>query len=175
MPGGVPPQLGTDLPLISVQIAPNGEMHNATILRSSGDAAVDKSIVACAEGDTFKVLTSNGRPAEITWTLMYMASRRGMWDGFLPAILGDGSKACGANYPQAALRKRAEGDTLLSYRIGFDGNTKDFKVLHSSGDADLDQTTIDCASQWKFYPAHENGQPVEIDWTTSVRWRSHRP
>jgi periplasmic protein TonB len=74
-------------------------------------------------------------------------------------------------YPPAAVRDGREGTTVLRFRIGTDGRTKNVMVVQSSGSADLDEAAVEGARCWRYKPATRNGQPVEIDWTTKVNWQ----
>lgn len=74
-------------------------------------------------------------------------------------------------YPPAAVRADIEGDTKLTYRIAVDGATKDVRVEHSSGRADLDAAAVAAARCWRYQPAMKNGKAVEVPWHAVIRWR----
>ena len=73
-------------------------------------------------------------------------------------------------YPIAALKNKEMGVTNLCFRIEPDGGVRDIQVLQSSGYPDLDQASMSCVSTWRYKPAMNNGQPVEVPWVASVRW-----
>lgn len=75
---------------------------------------------------------------------------------------------CTNYYPMAALP--AEGTTQVLFLIGVDGHTKDVKVVVPSGSQLLDDAAIACVGQWEFKPATQDGNPVEVTWSTLVNW-----
>jgi len=92
-----------------------------------------------------------------------------------PPIATGPLHSCGyKNYPLAAIRLNIEGETTLSYRIATDGSLKDITVLQSSGNKDLDDASVSCATEWRYKPATQNGQPVEIPWRAKVNWSLNR-
>lgn len=80
---------------------------------------------------------------------------------------------CLQRYPAAAARDGIEGKTLLRFTVGEDGHVKDITVETSSGNAELDQATIDCASEWTYTPATRAGVPFAASWRVSVAWYLH--
>ncbi|HEY1630099.1 MAG TPA: energy transducer TonB [Rhizomicrobium sp.] len=77
------------------------------------------------------------------------------------------------NYPKAAIHAGAEGTTAIRFRIDEDGSVIDLTVLKSSGNRDLDDATLICASQWRYVPATLNGKPIAVDWQASANWSLH--
>src|SRR5277367_4205891 len=59
--------------------------------------------------------------------------------------------------------ERLHGITHLKFRVGVDGAAQDIAVEKTSGNADLDQASIDCVATWKYKPATQNGHPVVFD------------
>jgi protein TonB len=76
------------------------------------------------------------------------------------------------NSPPASVRKATR---FKRYKAGLcvaeDGSVKDATVAESSGDPDLDRAAVNCVSSWRYYPAKENGNPIEFDLKTVVPWR----
>lgn len=161
-------------PLIRVTIATDGALRDPQILKGTGNDTEDREIIACAVGNYFEPMKVNGEPTEVTWVLGYYA-----WPGLsgFGTVSSNGSRfVCTPNYPRrAVLRVRAEGDTIITYRIGTDGTTQDIRVQQSSGDVALDDVSSDCVASRRYFPATHNGQPVEIDWVFKVAWGQTRP
>ena len=91
-----------------------------------------------------------------------------------PASIG-AKHYCDQNryYPQLSVKLGEQGTTTLSFKIDTSGNVKDAVVASSSGSDRLDQATINCVSSWRYKPAIQNGQPVEVTWQTAVKWQLH--
>ncbi|MEI9932323.1 MAG: energy transducer TonB [Rhizomicrobium sp.] len=68
-------------------------------------------------------------------------------------------------------RNACRGITLLGFTISADGTVKDAKVLKSSGNNELDNASLKCASSWLYKPATEDGVPVQTPWQANVSWR----
>jgi TonB family protein len=82
---------------------------------------------------------------------------------------------CANDYPKSAIQIHAEGTTTLAFTIKSDGTVKDIKVSASSGNKDLDDAAMSCASKWVYQPAAENGRLVETPWQASVAWKLGEP
>jgi protein TonB len=73
-------------------------------------------------------------------------------------------------YPPQGITNNWTGTTVLAFRIGTDGTVKDLQVKQSSGHPELDEGATRCASSWRYSPAMQNGQAIEVPWQTNVRW-----
>jgi TonB family protein len=73
-------------------------------------------------------------------------------------------------YPDYERHAHIEGTTTLGFQIATDGSPKDFTIVKSSGDDGLDQAAIQCAANWRYRPAQQDGTPVEVPWRTMVMW-----
>ncbi|NUO75253.1 MAG: energy transducer TonB, partial [Lysobacter sp.] len=60
-------------------------------------------------------------------------------------------------YPKG---RKVEGRVLLDILVGSDGRAEDVKLARSSGDAELDASTVEAARQWRFEPAVRGGKAV---------------
>ena len=73
-------------------------------------------------------------------------------------------------YPKG---RKVSGRVLLQIKVGADGSAQEVKLARSSGDAELDSSTVTAARKWRFQPAVEGGEPVEswvqvpVDFATS--------
>ena len=72
------------------------------------------------------------------------------------------------HYPKAALGSYAEGFVQLSFNIGTDGKVSNEAIATSSGNPDLDQAAIKCASDFVYEPATLKGTPLVCPWMTIV-------
>ncbi|HEX3810794.1 MAG TPA: energy transducer TonB [Rhizomicrobium sp.] len=87
-----------------------------------------------------------------------------------PASIGK-PHSCGQNYyPAIGIRLNWSGVTGVGFKIGTDGSVSDAHVTSSSGHQELDDAAIRCASSWRYKPAIQNNQPVEVPWQTNVKW-----
>jgi len=70
-----------------------------------------------------------------------------------------------------ALAARAEGVTVLSLIVAKDGSVRDLKIVQSSGNAALDDASILCVRDFRYRPATEGGEPVEVVLKVQSVWR----
>jgi TonB family protein len=156
--------------LLSFRLTTEGEVRDVAMVKSSGNKDLDQASIDCANNIYMKPATENGKPIEIVWT----AEVR--WPPHRDTTLSPASpngERHGCNhlsYPSMAVRQGDQGMTGLSFHIEPDGSVKDVIVVQSSGHSDLDQATVDCVSKWRYYPATQSGQAVEIDDQFRVRW-----
>ncbi|MFC4727971.1 energy transducer TonB [Coralloluteibacterium thermophilus] len=64
-------------------------------------------------------------------------------------------------YPSRALRRREQGETVLSVSVDADGRANRVRVIRSSGSRTLDNAAQAAVRRWRFEPAMRDGQPVE--------------
>jgi TonB family protein len=76
------------------------------------------------------------------------------------------------DYPAAAERAGAEGDTRITLQVGANGRPTGCSVTGSSGNSALDSTACTLATRrFRFTPATRGGQPVAGSYSTTIRWR----
>jgi TonB family protein len=68
--------------------------------------------------------------------------------------------------------ERLHGITRVRFRVGVDGATQGIAVEKTSGNADLDQATIDCIATWKYTPAMQGGHPAVFDMDQQIAWNA---
>lgn len=79
---------------------------------------------------------------------------------------------CGQKYyPVMATRLGIEGVAILTFRIGTDGIPKDIAVAKSAGSLDLDYAAVNCAANWLYKPAIQDGHPVDVPWLAKISWQ----
>jgi TonB family protein len=76
-------------------------------------------------------------------------------------------------YPPAAVRRRLEGEVLLSVEVRADGTVGEVRVLKSSGHEELDAEAIKALLGSTYYPAFERNRAIdsiiEVPSTFSIR------
>jgi periplasmic protein TonB len=75
------------------------------------------------------------------------------------------------SYPPTSLRAGEEGLVVLEFLIAADGGLKDSKIVSSSGYRRLDLAAKKALTLCRFFPATENGQPVEGWAGIEYQWR----
>ncbi len=89
-----------------------------------------------------------------------------------PASIGR-PHVCTQNYPDISVRLNEEGTTTLSFHIAVDGSVNNVAVAKSSGFPRLDEAALSCAGRWRYKPAMQDGNPVEVPWQANVQWKLH--
>ena len=88
-----------------------------------------------------------------------------------PASVGT-AHACGLKYyPALSVRLQEQGTTTIGFFIETDGSISGIHVETGSGYQRLDDAAIPCATNWRYKPAMQNGQPVRVPWKTSIKWQ----
>jgi TonB family protein len=82
---------------------------------------------------------------------------------------------CSAYYPPAALKAYAQGTTLLAFTVTAEGGVRDINISKSSGNKDLDDASVNCASHWRYKPATKDSVAIEIPWMANVVWKMRAP
>lgn len=173
----LPPGVGIPSPaqatLFSFRLGLDGDFHDLAVYRSSGNRDLDKAALACASTVyQTKPVTHAGNPIEINWIGAIS------WDKRLHTYIepnpSDEPNICNyRNWPVQAIRRRIQGDAMVSYVITTDGGVKNITIAQSTGDDSLDKASMDCVSAFRFFPITHNGTPIEIDRESQIRWRLH--
>ena len=58
----------------------------------------------------------------------------------------------------------------VRFRVATDGSVKNPAVALSSDDADADSLAITCVAGWRYRPAMQADQAIEVDWSANVRF-----
>jgi TonB family protein len=155
----------------------DGNYHDISLYRSSGNNDLDQAALACANNMHVdgKPFTQGGTPIEVTWVgaISWNYPRHYL---FLPDPLGK-DHLCGqpgfiGGYLRAGLKlKPLGGRARVSYRVATDGSVKDATIKRSAGNGSLDRAALECVSAWRYLPAFHNGVPVEIDREAEVGWQ----
>ncbi len=87
-----------------------------------------------------------------------------------PASVGAGH-SCQSQYPPQAVERNEEGTSVISFHVSTDGTVISPQLVQSSGHQDLDDVALRCVARWRYKPALQNGQAIEVPWTAKVQWR----
>lgn len=74
-------------------------------------------------------------------------------------------------YPEIALRRREQGDVLLSVNVSAHGRPLAVDVMQTSGHLTLDHAALAAVREWDFIPATQGGRPVRAVAEVPVRFR----
>lgn len=160
--------------LITARIPLEGNLADAVLRHSSGRDDLDAATLACANHIYSKPATKDGTSVEITWTFQVIWRTPDHGHSYLGiARPGGFPTACVKSYPHAAVHHGAEGVTSLAFVIGTDGSVSRLRLTQSSGDKNLDDASLACVAQWRYFPASISGEPTAIDWQANINWRIH--
>jgi TonB family protein len=162
---------GMALVLMRANIDADGAMHDLALFRSSGDPAIDKTVLACADGNQASILRIGNEPAKVNSMIGFFAWSVG--SALLTPLANGGMTLC-RGYPPEDIKAGNEGDVTFSYHVTAEGRTTNIRILKSSGYPGLDQASVDCVTAWHFFPFARNGEPIEIDREGAARWRLAR-
>ena len=171
LPAGTTHPQTNRVTILSYRLPLTGEFEDISVFRSSGDSNLDQAAVRCAQtihAPPFKVA---GVPTEISWVTGYFWSIPPRRSAFLDVSPAGSGNICDAPiYPPIAVRKHQEGTVIVAYHVGTDGSVKDIQVARSSGFPWLDGAAVTCAEFFHYFPATQNGRPVEIDKILRFVW-----
>jgi len=92
--------------------------------------------------------------------------------GYAPPQSVGGPHICPeTQYPVPALQTGTEGKTILHFTITTEGKVSDVTVNASSGNADLDIASANCARDWLYRPAKRDGVAASTPWLAAVVWK----
>ena len=77
------------------------------------------------------------------------------------------------SYPPDQIKARIEGEVVLFGIIREDGSVDSVQVVRSL-DPILDKNSMEAFAQWKFTPAHRNGNPVAVEAVVHIPFKSIR-
>jgi protein TonB len=78
-------------------------------------------------------------------------------------------------YPDDAVRRHAQGVVGVRIHVTETGTPVYVDVIHSSGDASLDNSVREAVMLWRFQPASDHGSPVPFDSPMNFDFSMKRP
>lgn len=78
--------------------------------------------------------------------------------------------ACEHYFPDDLRYDGAQGRTTIAFTVTETGGVEDIKVAKSSGNAELDEAAVTCATHWRYKPATWNTHPTAVPWQAVVVW-----
>jgi TonB family protein len=162
---------------VSFRGMPDGTIADVVVLKSSGSADLDKATEQCVSNWRFDAKSAAGafdlgpQKTNIQWSIPAKPA-----DATAPPPAGrfvGRAHECRDYYPLAEFQAGIVGITTLSFTIGTDGSVSGIAVLQSSGNADLDDSAMQCARHWRYRPALQNGVPVAVPWKAQISWAIH--
>ena len=149
--------------------APSGHLSRSAVLHSSGDAALDAAAVSCANRQKIRFPIQSTNLTEFDWIIAVKWERNGQVIVITPNPNTGRGNTCsvGGDYT-------ATGTTTVSFRILKDGTVANLAVAESSGSSQLDDKSLACIRNYRYYPAFQNGKPVELDDQAKVHWEQRR-
>ena len=83
------------------------------------------------------------------------------------------------DYPRAAVERRAQGTTSVAFLVDANGHPGTVRVLHGSGDPQLDEAAVRAVQMWEFSAATSNAQVVprwgrlDINFNLTTYYQEH--
>lgn len=161
--------------LIAYRGTYDGRIEDVKVVHTSGNDDLDDATVQCVSRWRFDPSSPSAKfnLGKHATTIMWVIPKtrpgapRQMAFGLFAGLM----HTCENYYPRAEFRSRTEGTTKLSFHISIEGLPKDMTIAQSSGNDDLDNAALECASHWRYRPALKNGVPIETPWDANVVWR----
>jgi TonB family protein len=172
LPAGTTHPQTNRVTILSYRLPLTGEFEDISVFRSSGDSNLDQAAIQCAKAIHAPPFKVAGVPTEISWVTGYFWNIPPRRSAFLDVSPAGSGNICDAPiYPPIAVRKRQEGTVIVAYHVGADGSVKDIAVARSSGFPWLDGAAVTCAEFFHYFPATQNGKPIEVDKLLQFVWK----
>jgi len=65
-------------------------------------------------------------------------------------------------FPDKPVNMGTVGVLIVDFKITVEGTVKDLTIKQSSGNDAYDRAVAACVAQYRYTPATDNGQPVEV-------------
>ena len=73
-------------------------------------------------------------------------------------------------YPEAAREEKADGTVVVRTVIDKTGEVREAKAVRSDGE-DLAEASVEAVRRWRFEPATPDGEPVDVHYNLTIRFR----
>jgi TonB family protein len=158
------PNSGTTYLVVHID-ASSGHLSRSAVLHSSGDAAVDAAAVSCANHQRIHFPIQSTNLTEFDWIIAETWARNGY------SLITPNPNTGRMNLCSDSSFITDTGTTLISFRILNDGTVANLAVAESSGNSQLDDKSLACVRNYRYYPAFQNGKPVELDYQVAFSWK----
>ena len=163
--------------LLSYRLAPDGDITDVVILKSSGNTSLDTASSECLNhwrGDRSWIGSDGFARRWVVWMLHGWLG--GPPGGYRFAPVGSppqtiGAQGCADWYPQAERQANIGGRTRVGVHVALDGAVSSVRVLQSSGNDNLDAAGIACVKSWQFKPGTVEGISTEGDARIDIVWQ----
>jgi TonB family protein len=153
--------------ILSVHQMSDASVNYSAVAQSSGSAELDEAARTCVSATRLRPITQDGEPIEVTWKRAVVWRAHGLSSIIIPQLPGERVQCVS---PQFLIRETVVAE--VSFQIGTDGIPKNAKIVQSTGNFNLDRTTLECiVPSFRFFAATQQGNPIEIDWRTAVTWK----
>jgi TonB family protein len=170
--GNATPRTGIfERTLLVFHVDPRGEIIDANVLDSSGNAALNEAAIRCLHSwraDPSEFGQFGSLRAHIFWNAP--AARLCLGKCLVGTFTVNRISSCEGFYPPDKARAKIGGTTFVKYHVTTEGNVADPEVTQSSGDAELDQAARSCVQFWRYRPATQNGQPIDFVRQAAIKW-----
>jgi TonB family protein len=153
--------------LLEFTVTANGTVANVKVAKTSGNAELDAAAVQCASAWRYDPVLQRGKPVEVAWKANVQWALHPAANETFPTPLL--AHVC-RNYPHGAVWDDAQGSAIVKFHITADGAVKDPTIAKSTGNSDLDQAALACASAWRYKPGTRDGVAVDWPWEANVTW-----
>lgn len=160
---------------VAYTIGEDGSTRDATLTHSSGSTVHDGYALSCVKDWHYRPALHDGKPVAIRW-FVRIPWRDTEHKTPLPPPPSQllppeplGSHSC-HSYLKNGMPEGAAGATGVSLIITSTGQVATVRVKLSSGNVELDDAAVRCASNWRYKPGTDNGHPVPVSWSTEVNW-----
>jgi len=141
----------------------SGQVMDANVLVTSGNAELDRNAIACVESWRYAATNSDGTPTKRHMKAIIL---------WVPGpVRAPGSTGKCPSEVWTARLAGISGQSQIAFTIADDGTVKNPYVWVSSGNVYLDGASLACVSNWRYKPIVLNGKPTEIPWDYGVAWQ----
>jgi TonB family protein len=125
-------------------ISTEGSVEDSAVVQSSGNANLDKLSLQCVRGWRYVPASQDGKPVAVKWETNIV------WKAPEPPPFAEPPRDCLKSYPvKASDLSGIDGTTEVTFDI-IHGEVKNAAVTHSSGNAAMDKSALDCVNSRRY-------------------------
>lgn len=168
---------------VSFRVGVDGSTKSIFVATTSGFADLDEAATKCVATWKYQPAMQSGRALEVDWkanvewslaaagkvetVTVTRGSKPPQPSAIAPTQQPIGSHVCkNPMDPPAPLGKMS----IVSFYIHRDGSVDHIKLFRSSGDDNLDELALKCASDWRFTPLPDDAPRVLIFSISRIPW-----